>query len=40
MTLSLRLEKPDPNVGAGETFIVWVNPDGTLGATSGGPLVP
>jgi hypothetical protein len=40
MTLSLRLAKPDPNVGGGETFTQWVNPDGTLGGSEGGPLVP
>ncbi len=40
MTLSIRLDHADPNVGTGETFTQWVNPDGTLGAFGGGPLAP
>lgn len=40
MALSIRLPKPDPNVGAGETTIQWINPDGSLGASIGGPLAP
>jgi hypothetical protein len=40
MTLTMRLSEPDANAGSGQTFVVWVNPDGTPGQTSGGPLVP
>ena len=40
MALSIRLPKPDPNVGTGETTIQWINPDGSLGASIGGPLAP
>jgi hypothetical protein len=40
MALSIRLPKPDPNVGAGETTVQWINPDGSLGASIGGPLAP
>jgi len=40
MTLSMRLTEPDPQAGSGQTFVVWVNPDGTPGQTSGGPLAP
>ena len=40
MTLTMRLSEPDPQAGSGQTFVVWVNPDGTPGQTSGGPLVP
>ena len=40
MSLSIRLAKPDPYVGTGETTVQWINPDGTLGASIGGPLVP
>jgi hypothetical protein len=38
MTLVLRLSAADPEAGAGSLFTVWVNPDGTPGATGGGPL--
>ena len=40
MTLAMHLSEPDANAGSGETFVVWVNPDGTPGLTSGGPLAP
>lgn len=40
MKLTLRLPEPDPQAGSGQAFEVWVNPDGTPGETSGGPLVP
>jgi hypothetical protein len=40
MALSIRLSKPDPSVGTGETTVQWINPDGTLGASIGGPLAP
>ncbi len=40
MALSIRLPKPDPNVGSGETTVQWINPDGSLGASNGGPLAP
>jgi hypothetical protein len=40
MALSIRLPKPDPNVGKGETTTQWINPDGSLGASMGGPLAP
>ena len=40
MALSIRLSTPDPNVGTGETTIQWINPDGSLGASIGGPLAP
>jgi hypothetical protein len=40
MTLTMRLSEPDANAGTGETFVVWVNADGTPGQTSGGPLAP
>ena len=40
MSLSIRLAKPDPYVGTGETFTQWVNPDSTLGGSESGPLVP
>jgi hypothetical protein len=36
MTLSIRLSKPDPNVGTGEITVQWINPDGSLGASMGG----
>jgi hypothetical protein len=40
MALSIRLPKPDPYVGTGETTVQWINPDGSLGASIGGPLAP
>ena len=40
LTLTMRLSEPDPQAGSGQTSVVWVNPDGTPGQTSGGPLVP
>ena len=40
MALSIRLPKSDPNVGLGETTVQWINPDGSLGASIGGPLAP
>lgn len=40
MSLSIRLPKPDPNVGIGETTVQWINADGSLGASIGGPLAP
>jgi len=40
MALSIRLPKSDPYVGTGETTVQWINPDGSLGASIGGPLAP
>jgi hypothetical protein len=36
MTLSIRLSKSDPNVGAGEIATQWISPDGSLGASTMG----
>ncbi len=38
LTLTLRLARPDPTAGSGQRIVLWVNPDGTPGATTSGPL--
>jgi hypothetical protein len=38
LTLTLRLDRPDPTAGSGQRIVLWVNPDGTPGATTSGPL--
>ncbi len=38
LTLTLRLDHADPNAGSGETIELWVNPDGSPGAVSAGPI--